>query len=53
MNIKITGRDIRIFLFGVFAALIFVIIYDWKDFKRGFADGFEASRGTHQIEQKH
>ncbi len=36
MNIKITSRDIKFFALGVFAALIFTIIYDWDQFERGF-----------------
>lgn len=36
MKLEITGRDLKFFILGVTAMLLFVIIYDWSDFKRGF-----------------
>jgi len=35
MNFKITSRDFKFFIIGVFAMFIFVIIYDWNDFEKG------------------
>lgn len=51
MNFKITSRDIKVFFLGVFAAFVFVTIYDWKDFKKGFADGYKAAESSHKIQQ--
>lgn len=49
---KICGRDIRFFLLGVLAMLLFVIAYDWEEFKQGFQDGYNDTRGntTEQVE---
>jgi len=32
---KVTARDVRIFLFGMLFMLLIVLVYDWQDFKRG------------------
>ncbi len=40
---KITKRDMRFFLLGILAMFIFVLIYDWDDFKRGLKDGATGS----------
>ncbi len=40
MNLKITSRDFKFFMIGVFAMFIFVIIYDWDDFEKGLKDGY-------------
>jgi hypothetical protein len=37
---KITSRDLKFFFFGIFTMLIIILIYDWKEFVRGFNDGF-------------
>jgi len=43
MKINITSRDIKIFAFGIIAALAFLFIYDWtdnlNDAKEGYANG--------------
>jgi len=43
MKINITSRDIKIFAFGIIAALAFLFIYDWSnnvnDIQEGNADG--------------
>ena len=36
MKVNITSRDFKFFMLGVFAMLIFVIIYDWDNAKAGF-----------------
>lgn len=41
MNFKFTTRDFKIFLLGVFGAFLFAVIYDWKDVKQSFLDGYE------------
>lgn len=33
---KITKRDILFFFAGVFAMLVFEIVYDWDEFAKGF-----------------
>ena len=35
MKNTITSRLIKFFILGIFALLIFTIIYDWDHFKRG------------------
>jgi len=47
-KLKISGRDIRIFFLGMFCMLLIILIYDWKDFKRGFAEGYN-STGKEQV----
>ncbi len=44
MKVNITSRDFKFFILGVFAMLIFVIIYDWDQFERGLKGA--ASTGT-------
>lgn len=39
-KLNITKRDIRIFLFGMLIMLIIALSYDWKEFARGFSDGY-------------
>ena len=36
MNFKITSRDFKIFMLGVLAMFIFMLIYDWDNAKAGF-----------------
>lgn len=40
--IRINKRDIKVFLFGVFSWLIIQVIWDWKEIKQDFIDGFNA-----------
>jgi len=35
MNFKITSRDFKFFMIGVFAMFIFVMIYDWDQVENG------------------
>ncbi len=46
MKIKVTSRDVKIFLLGFFTMFIIVIIYDWNDFVDGFKEGYNASRNS-------
>ncbi len=39
MNIKFTSRDFKFFILGALAAFVFVIIYDWEEFEKGFKGG--------------
>ena len=32
---KFNSRDLKFFILGVCAMLVFSIIYDWSDFKKG------------------
>jgi len=43
MKINITSRDFKFFMIGVFAMLIFVIIYDWDEFEKGFNGDYNAA----------
>ena len=36
MKYNFTARDFKFFMLGVFAMLLFVIIYDWNEFEKGF-----------------
>jgi len=40
MNYKITSRDFKFFILGVLAMFIFVLIYDWDEFEKGFKEGY-------------
>lgn len=40
MKLNITKREFRAFLLGVLAMLLFVVIYEWKEFKTGFTGAF-------------
>ena len=44
MKVNITSRDFKFFILGVFAMLMFVIIYDWDEFEKGFKDGYNSTR---------
>lgn len=50
MKIKISSRDIKFFLLGVFTFFIISIIYDWDNFVDGFKRGMNDSKNDHQIE---
>jgi hypothetical protein len=39
-NLQITKRDVKVFFFGVLIMLLIVLLYDWKDFMKGFMDGY-------------
>ena len=39
MNFKLSSRDLKFFILGALAAFIFVIIYDWEEFEKGFRGG--------------
>ncbi|MBK9392147.1 MAG: hypothetical protein IPN68_18905 [Bacteroidetes bacterium] len=39
-NLQITRRDVKVFFLGVFVMFFIVLAYDWKDFMRGFWDGY-------------
>ncbi len=41
MKLKITKRDFQFFLLGILAMLLFVIVYDWKDFKAGLTGSIQ------------
>ena len=36
MNFKFNSRDLKFFILGALAAFVFVIIYDWEEFEKGF-----------------
>ena len=40
MNLKITTRDFKFFMIGVFTMFISLLIYDWDDFEKGFKKGY-------------
>ncbi len=42
MKLNITKREVRAFLLGVLAMLLFVVIYEWKEFKAGFTGAVAA-----------
>lgn len=50
MKVNITSRDFKFFMLGVFAMLIFVIIYDWDEFEKGFKDGYNAETQIEKID---
>ena len=35
MKLNFTARDSKFFMLGIFAMLLFVIIYDWNEFLTG------------------
>ena len=39
MKVKFTSRDFKFFILGSLAAFVFVIIYDWEEFEKGFKGG--------------
>jgi hypothetical protein len=39
-NLQITRRDVKVFFFGALVMLMIVLAYDWKDFMKGFMDGY-------------
>lgn len=45
MKFKITRRDFKFFIIGIFSAFVFVTIYDWDEnvesFKKGFNNGIQ------------
>lgn len=47
-NLNISRRDIRIFFSGMLFMLLIVLIYDWKEFKRGFEAGYNGA-GKEQV----
>ncbi|WP_416866497.1 MAG: hypothetical protein ACMVP2_01910 [Imperialibacter sp.] len=44
---KVTGRDIKIFLLGMLFMFLIVLAYDWESFRRGFAG--EPERATQSM----
>ena len=50
MKVNITSRDFKFFMLGVFAMLIFVIIYDWDEFEKGFTGGYNAASQIEEID---
>ncbi|MGC4021797.1 MAG: hypothetical protein QM734_07555 [Cyclobacteriaceae bacterium] len=36
---KINTRDIKVFLFGMLTMFLIELVFDWKDFVKGFNDG--------------
>jgi len=43
-NLQITKRDVKVFFLGVLVMFLIVLIYDWKEFVRGFKAGYNESR---------
>lgn len=41
---NITKRDVKFFVYAMLAVLAITFAYNWKDFVRGFKDGFEDAR---------
>jgi hypothetical protein len=39
-SLQITKRDVKVFFLGVLVMFLIVLIYDWRDFVRGFKDGY-------------
>jgi len=50
MKTKITSRDIKFFFIGVFTVIIINFILNFKEFKKGFIDGFNKEINNTQIE---
>jgi len=45
---NITKRDVKFFFLGILVMFLFEIIYDWKDVKRAFSEGWkEGSESVH------
>jgi len=49
---NITKRDVKFFLFGVLFMFLIEIIYDWKEVKRAFNDGWKDATETSQVLNK-
>ena len=47
-NLQITRRDVKVFFIGALVMLMIVLIYDWKDFMRGFKDGYNGVKTESQ-----
>ena len=46
-KIDITKRDIKFFCFGVVFMFLIEMIFNWKDVKQGFSEGYnEATKET-------
>ena len=43
MTNKITKRDIKFFLIGIFTMFIISAIYDWEENVNAFKEGFESA----------
>ena len=44
MKFKITKRDVKFFIAGVIAFLIFSFIWDWDNNVQAFKDGYNGAR---------
>lgn len=41
---QMSGRDVKIFVFGMLFMLLIILIYDWKEAKEGFTAGYKEAR---------
>jgi len=47
---KITSRDIKFFLIGIFTIIFIDILVDFKNAKKSFMDGYNSARHSNKIE---
>ena len=50
MSLKITKRDVKFFIAGVIAFLIFSFVWDWDNNVQAFKDGYKDSRSIESNE---
>lgn len=43
---KVTSRDVRVFVLGMLAFLVFESIYNWEESKAAFMDGYHSGRNS-------
>ena len=41
-ELRITKRDVKFFVFGIFTFFIFQSIWDWKEVERNIIEGYNA-----------
>ena len=49
---NITKRDVKFFFLGILVMFLFEIIYNWKDVKRGFNEGWKEGSESAHIDPK-
>ncbi len=49
---KLSSRDIKFFLLGVFAMFVVVILFEWNDFVTGIKGAINSTPKTEMIQQK-
>lgn len=43
-KIRITKRDVFVFILGIIVMLLIIIIHDWEDFKKGVKEGYRQAQ---------